>query len=87
MRASTSILAVLAILAMGAALPACGDDGGGGGVCLHDFGPAIECFSSWSQADCDENSWDWAAGQNCSDLGYTSLCGGQSYVVPGTCPL
>ena len=73
-------------LSLGLGLSACGNEGGGG-VCLHDFGPAIECFADWNQSGCEENGWDWISGQTCSELGYSSLCGGQSYTLPGTCPL
>ncbi|MBN2498333.1 MAG: hypothetical protein JXR96_27330 [Deltaproteobacteria bacterium] len=78
-------LAIICCFVMGLALWACGGDSGG--VCLHDFGPDIECFEGWDKSDCDENGWDWVSGQTCEDLGYTSLCGGQSYTKPGACPL
>lgn len=81
----TMLFSLFCCVAIGGSMQAC-DDGGSGGVCLHNFGGAIECFEGWSKSDCDENSWDWVSGQNCEDLGYTELCGGQSYTRPGTCP-
>jgi len=77
------VLIVFATLA----LASCDSSEEGGGVCLHDFGGAYECFSDWNQSGCEDNGWDWVSGQTCSELGYTQSCGGYSWTRPGECPL